>query len=624
MLLTGRWKLSAHCRVAKTGHPGNNHCTGGRRHLDDLTKTPTPLALDCYYIDYDGTNWFRTERRFTIASYTGLQSAAELPCLPLFLAASGGLANRDELHRQGQEFIQCLNHRHRYYSGRSLDKTPLGTSLQRAQADDLGLTQVFEKTIESQVIIDFERALQVNPMWAPEEPNEPGMYARASGSEVYEPDDPDDLIEDDRKWDTLFRTNFRDEQASEWQSWSRGSAQPCGDNLMLLPDRVYAFILRTREWACLRCSGNTFRDVKERSDAWNDLKIPESHKHIVRSLIESHFAKGKSGNNEFDLIRDKGKGVIVLLHGVPGVGKVGIFDEAFKSRIHMSLYYKELDWIQTREIWQSQMKRASEHIPKIECDPDELLAFAQEPFKKQQSNEGNIGPVWNGRQIRNAFQSATALAKSDCKGQPTTRVNVGNLEKVAQVSNTFNNYLYHTKHGMTDGKILYQNMVRYDDFNTNPVQTQPGASGPSTYARQTRTFNHQQAYASNQQQPQFPNHMWNQQPVMMFAPQAQQQQYGQMHQQNRQAESSQMPMNTYAMQTYANQMQPGHMQNIQPESIRQGLFQGQEKTFPGANPVQSYQNIEQQQGQQPVPFSANLQLSQPGPGSILNNPAQPA
>lgn len=78
------------------------------------------------------------------------------------------------------------------------------------------------------------------------------------------------------------------------------------------------------------------KEVKPRPDAWNDLELPDGHKNIVQSLIESHFMKGEK-RLQFDLVRDKGmfhlhhlamnlndksgKGIIILLHGVPGVGK---------------------------------------------------------------------------------------------------------------------------------------------------------------------------------------------------------------------------------------------------------------------------------------------------------------
>lgn len=61
--------------------------------------------------------------------------------------------------------------------------------------------------------------------------------------------------------------------------------------------------------------------MDQRPDAWQDLEIPQGHKSIVQALINTHFSKDKTKDAHFDLVREKGKGVIILLHGVPGVGK---------------------------------------------------------------------------------------------------------------------------------------------------------------------------------------------------------------------------------------------------------------------------------------------------------------
>lgn len=44
--------------------------------------------------------------------------------------------------------------------------------------------------------------------------------------------------------------------------------------------------------------------MEVKTDAWDDLELPEGHKEIVQSLIKSHFAKDKS--KCMDLSRDKG------------------------------------------------------------------------------------------------------------------------------------------------------------------------------------------------------------------------------------------------------------------------------------------------------------------------------
>ena len=69
--------------------------------------------------------------------------------------------------------------------------------------------------------------------------------------------------------------------------------------------------------------------MKARRNGFEDLELPIGHKDVVQALVQTHFRrisqKGdpSSGENEeqFDLVRDKGKGLLILLHGAPGVGK---------------------------------------------------------------------------------------------------------------------------------------------------------------------------------------------------------------------------------------------------------------------------------------------------------------
>lgn len=43
-----------------------------------------------------------------------------------------------------------------------------------------------------------------------------------------------------------------------------------------------------------------------RPEPWNDLQLPDGHKRLIQSLIESHSSKQGPRNLHFDLIRAKG------------------------------------------------------------------------------------------------------------------------------------------------------------------------------------------------------------------------------------------------------------------------------------------------------------------------------
>ncbi|KAH8887911.1 P-loop containing nucleoside triphosphate hydrolase protein [Thozetella sp. PMI_491] len=90
--------------------------------------------------------------------------------------------------------------------------------------------------------------------------------------------------------------------------------------------------------------------------------------------------------------------------------RVGAFDDAFRSRIHLQLYYPRLDKEQSYKVWQTNIRRvlkqlnkyrARDDIPEIRLNKKKILRFAEANYEDLQ---------WNGRQIQNAFQTAVALA----------------------------------------------------------------------------------------------------------------------------------------------------------------------------------------------------------------------
>jgi hypothetical protein len=220
--------------------------------------------------------------------------------------------------------MECTKVCHRYYSGRTHFRTPKGTKLSNLSADTCGNISMFSERVDSEVIVDFERALQEVPSWRPE--NEDAAVSSMSDCELYEGTGMDR----DSVWDARFTEELLEADTQKRHEWEKSGTGPSEDeDILLLPDRVFAFILRTRKWgkrnirhspilqranhstACLQIGKNIdeeeqLRPVKARPEPWNNLELPEGHKDIVQSLIESHFAKDKS-NVHFDLVRDKGE-----------------------------------------------------------------------------------------------------------------------------------------------------------------------------------------------------------------------------------------------------------------------------------------------------------------------------
>jgi len=57
--------------------------------------------------------------------------------------------------------------------------------------------------------------------------------------------------------------------------------------------------------------------------------------------------------------------------------KVGHFDEAFKSRIHVSLYYPALDKRSTLKIWKMNLERLVKGKKALEVEGEEIYEYAR-------------------------------------------------------------------------------------------------------------------------------------------------------------------------------------------------------------------------------------------------------
>jgi hypothetical protein len=124
--------------------------------------------------------------------------------------------------------------------------------------------------------------------------------------------------------------------------------------------------------------------------------------------------------------------------------RVGSFDEAFRSRIHISLYYPKLGKKETTKIWEMNLRRIEE-AKDVDVDIDEV--GIREFYKKHwNANEKKTSRRWNGRQIKNAFQTALALANWDFHENTDSnltrpKLKASHFKQVAKTSNHFDDYL---------------------------------------------------------------------------------------------------------------------------------------------------------------------------------------
>lgn len=374
------------------------------------------------------------------------------------------------------------------------------------------------------------------------------------------------MIHRDRGID-VYRKKILMENKDFMRAFIESDSELTEDDYLVCPSWVYGYLLRSRKWVKLDVS--LVEDIEERGSSFDSLVLPDGHKKTLLALVKTH-SKGKNldvtvkaESRQMDLVRGKGKGLIILLHGEPGVGKsstaesvaeithrplfqvtcgdigesadevekrlenhfqlahkwgcvllldeadvflearsktdlkrnaivsvflrvleyysgilflttnrVGAFDQAFRSRIHMSLFYPRIEEEATVKIWEMNIDRAREiwgdQLSIDEQDRKGILEFASRHYKELAESE----TTWNGRQIRNAFQTAIALAEWDAyQGQlkfqsPVPlkpRLEAEHFKRVAKASKHFDAYLKETQVG-TMADLASERRERRDDF----------------------------------------------------------------------------------------------------------------------------------------------------------------
>ena len=172
-------------------------------------------------------------------------------------------------------------------------------------------------------------------------------------------------------------------------------------------------------------------------------------------------------------------GILILT-----TNRIGEFDEAFSSRVHIKLYYPKLDRKSTLEIWKMNIHRITTSDLDITVDEKEIKKFAR---KLWTDSEDKQTQRWNGRQIRNAFQTAIALARWDHQEKfvdqdLNPRLSVRHFEIVAQTSAHFDNYIS-TMHGINEANDTWETIAARDFLRKSETPRKATSRMAATGAR---------------------------------------------------------------------------------------------------------------------------------------------
>ncbi|RAK96589.1 uncharacterized protein BO80DRAFT_429008 [Aspergillus ibericus CBS 121593] len=524
------------------------------------------FVVKAYCIDYDGFAYVCIQHAFTIPRFDGTASVASLPVFPI-RCASNMQTLLDDAKNRGEAFQTFIDTKLVTHKGWASEPNPSDPTLRYITGD---------------VVVDFTETFKAHPegkptSQLPDFEKVPADQADFEDELVLCWADGEEMAKSREKLTWYTGVYPQSQQEKEYCSEQdaflahlihgrQGQYRLNNEDIYLLPRRLFAYSLQDRRFVAVDVDNLNLIEYGE--SRFESLIINQGHEKMLRALIQSHFSRKEiynlAGNHMTtqDIVHNKGRGLIILLHGVPGVGKtstaetfasefqkpllpitcgdlgldpatveqslkemfrlaqlwdcvllldeadvflteripsdlnrnalvsvflrvldyyagvlflttnrVGTIDEAFKSRLHVSLYYPHLKRTQTERIWQMNLKRLHEieaeqsritGQPPMTVDHSGILDFAKDHYRTgKDSGKG----VWNGRQIRNAFLIASALARFE-KGLGSQApkpfdLHASHFKTVVEAGFGFERYLQEVK-GKSDGEAAFLQGTRAD------------------------------------------------------------------------------------------------------------------------------------------------------------------
>lgn len=322
--------------------------SGGRPNISaaqsrNASLKSNPFRVDCYYIDFHGRYFRPTVHTFEIMPFKGERDISSLDFYP---ARYMEMAQEQQTYKgkleKGKVVFDAMarSFTHFFYSGPTLMVHPCGCRLQDGPT--------IQEHIESEVIVDFKMALRKHPSWQPlREPWKDPVIERRELQETFsvqywtdhgrtklKSTEYDQVYNDyfiDRERAVIFKNN---EQifAPIPSGWLSNESMVPEKDILLLPGRVFAFVLRTRTFGKppsrerfqqriffvqssymsqvpLWLSG--LQPIKAKTEGLDSLQLEDNtFKDTLQALVKTHFMQKQTQNSptfEYDIVRGKGK-----------------------------------------------------------------------------------------------------------------------------------------------------------------------------------------------------------------------------------------------------------------------------------------------------------------------------
>ncbi|KAK5099459.1 hypothetical protein LTS08_006041 [Lithohypha guttulata] len=237
------------------------------------------FELQCQYLDFDGKVFGMVTEKLAIEKFRGAKTITTLDTFPIRFHSTPDEITQF-LTARGQKFIDLMGTHHQFYDGH--------TFYQRKE----GLVRI---SVRSKIMIDAERFRKMHP-------NYPRLLVKKSD---------------------MFMSSVSEQRV---RSHGLDPANLGDSELMICSPTVMGFSLNDKFWG--EYAVEDIKPIEWSSTLLDRLSLPAQKKNAIKAITQSRLSRAdvekqpnRSPKGFDDVVAGKGRGINILLHGPPGVGK---------------------------------------------------------------------------------------------------------------------------------------------------------------------------------------------------------------------------------------------------------------------------------------------------------------
>ncbi|QYT02129.1 AAA+-type ATPase [Trichoderma simmonsii] len=302
LVMTKMYGQDAICRVLK------------HHKVEESYSCPAYWVIDMEYVDWNGEKCGYTTIGTKIGGFNGYRRAHLLPTWPISFDSDPD-AIKAKMIARGRQFEELRTYHFMQYEGR---KIVTGDNAKE------------EEPASGRVVVDafayYASCKVVKPNLRPLDSEE-----KPKADESSEDEDGYKVRRPRRRSDASTSSSSSEEEAaideleltvksSETKLERKEDLTPLTDEQCLLcTPWVNGFDLKSKEWGLFLVE--KMKDIVWNDDAFSNLVLPGDEKELAWSFIDNKNFANSDFDDFDDFITDKGRSIIILMFGPPGVGK---------------------------------------------------------------------------------------------------------------------------------------------------------------------------------------------------------------------------------------------------------------------------------------------------------------